>query len=248
MSRITAEEKYSYIIGTKINKWTALRFDHSRKKTDVICQCECGTIKPVNLQNLINNKSKDCGCGRKKKLSEVRLNNLEGQRFGKLTVLELLPERNNLKRCMYRCLCDCGNETIVAAVSLRTGHTQSCGCLVSKGNMKIGQILSNLNIEFRREYQINFNDTYYKFDFYLPQYNLMIEYDGEQHFAPARYHGANEEKNLEDFKKVQERDKIKNQYCEENHINLLRIPYTEQENMEEIIENHLQRLNDKGTK
>lgn len=244
--RITAEEKYGYIIGTKINKWTALRFDHSRSKTDVICQCECGTIKPVNLQNLINNKSKDCGCGRKKKLSETRLNNLVGQRFGKLTVIELLPERNNLKRCMYRCHCDCGNETIVAAISLRTNHTQSCGCLTSKGNMKIKQILSNMNVDYKAEYQININNTYYRFDFYLPQYNLMIEYDGEQHFAPARFCGPNDERNLAEFKKTQEHDMIKNQYCLEHNINLLRIPYTEQENIEDIIENHLQRLNDKG--
>lgn len=248
MTSEAAMKKYEYLVGTKINKWTVLRLDHSRKKLDAICQCECGTVKPVNVQNLIKDKSKDCGCGRKKTLSNMRLNDLTGKRFGKLTALELLPERNNLKRCMYRCKCDCGNETIVAAISLNTGHTQSCGCLTSYGNMKIAQILTSKNIEYKKEYQINLDKDYYRFDFYLPKYNLMIEYDGEQHFSPARFSGINIEENIKAFEVTQEHDKIKNQYCKEHNINLLRIPYTERENIEEIIENHLQRLSDKDVK
>lgn len=245
--RITAEEKYGHLLGTKINKWKLLYFDHSRKKTDIVCECECGTIKPVNLQNLVNNRTKDCGCGRKKKMSDIRTNDLTGQRFGKLIVIEMLAS-NNLGKRTCRCKCDCGNEVIVVGASLTSGHTQSCGCLNSYGNMRIAQILMNKNIEYKQEYTIHLGDEYYRFDFYLPQYNLMIEYDGEQHFKLVHFAGKDIEKNIEITKRTQEHDKIKDAYCAEHNINLLRIPYTERENIEEIIENHLQRLSDKGVK
>ena len=51
---------------------------------------------------------------------------------------------------------------------------------------------------------------------------------------------------LGEFRKLKERDMIKNKYCEDNNINLLRIPYWEDKNIEEIISNHLQRLSEKG--
>lgn len=73
----------------------------------------------------------------------------------------------------------------------------------------------------------------------------MIEYDGEQHYKPMRYHN-DYNKNIEDFKNRQRRDAIKNDYCKDNHINLLRIPFYEKENIDSIIINYLQRLNEKG--
>ena len=54
-----------------------------------------------------------------------------GKRFGKLVVVEEMPERFN-KRIMYRCICDCGNETVVCGHDLRSGGTKSCGCLGHK--------------------------------------------------------------------------------------------------------------------
>ena len=70
---------------------------------------------------------------------------------------------------------------------------------------------------------MNKNGTYpLKFDFYLPDYNCCIEYDGKQHFEPIDYFGG---KN--GFIKTQERDDIKNQYCKNNDIKLIRIPYTD---------------------
>lgn len=51
---------------------------------------------------------------------------LTGQRFGRLTVLSFYDHKNNMVR--WKCLCDCGNETIVYGNNLRRGYTQSCGC------------------------------------------------------------------------------------------------------------------------
>jgi very-short-patch-repair endonuclease len=75
-----------------------------------------------------------------------------------------------------------------------------------------------------------------KFDFYLPNYNLCIEYDGRQHFEPIDFFGG--EKNFEIIKK---RDKIKNEYCLNNNIHLIRIPYNEYKNINSILHNEIKK-------
>lgn len=60
-----------------------------------------------------------------------------------------------------------------------------------------------------------------EFDFYLPKYNALIEYDGSHHFESIKYFGGNEA-----LKLVQKRDKIKNEFSVKNNIPLLRIPHT----------------------
>lgn len=58
---------------------------------------------------------------------------LTGMRFGRFTVKQRV-ENNKDGRTMWLCVCDCGNERIVAGKSLRNGHTQSCGCLRKEGS------------------------------------------------------------------------------------------------------------------
>lgn len=66
---------------------------------------------------------------------------LTGKTFSRLTVLERAA--NKSRRVKWRCVCTCGNETVVAANKLANGHTQSCGCLhkerSSEANIKHGQ-------------------------------------------------------------------------------------------------------------
>ena len=73
------------------------------------------------------------------------------------------------------------------------------------------------------------------FDFYLSDYNMCIEYDGEHHYKPTRFGGMSKEKAKDRFEFQQQKDKIKNRYCQENKIKLLRIPYWEFDNIEEIL-------------
>ena len=62
------------------------------------------------------------------------------------------------------------------------------------------------------------------FDFYLPQYNLCIEFDGRQHSEPSAFNSKKEKENvkLKNFEYIQNHDKIKNEYCKKNGITLLR--------------------------
>lgn len=244
--RVNPIEKYNYLIGQKINKWTVLEIKNDRRNCDAVCVCECGAIKEVNVYNLINNKTKDCGCGRKKMLTETRSKNLVGMRFGKLIVEELLQESNKFNRRQYRCKCDCGNETIIPSGSLISGQTKSCGCLNSYYNMYVDILLTKMNVFHKPEHTVTIYGHKYRYDFYLPDYNTFIEYDGEQHYMPVNFGKWSLEESCKHFEAIQEHDKIKNEYCKEHNINLLRIPYWEKQNIENIIYNHLQRLNERG--
>ena len=110
-------------------------------------------------------------------------------------------------------------------------------CRKSKGEEIIKSILEELKIDFIPQYK--FKDCKdllpLPFDFYLPNYNLIIEYDGEQHFDINRAFNSNENK----FWETVIHDAIKNAYCEDNNINMLRIPFWEYNNIKEIIKNKL---------
>jgi hypothetical protein len=105
----------------------------------------------------------------------------------------------------------------------------------SKGEDKIKMILDNSGVEYFRNYC--FDDCKrtkkLRFDFYIPDINLIIEYDGEHHFKENKYFG---EGNL---KYISENDKIKDGYCLEKNINLLRIPYWDFNKIEDIISGYI---------
>lgn len=107
------------------------------------------------------------------------------------------------------------------------------------GENKIINFLNKLNISYEKQY--TFDNCQHvnvlKFDFYIKNLNLVIEFDGEQHFRPIEFFGGNEK-----FYNTIIRDAIKNQYCEDNNINILRIPYWESKNIEKIIKEKINNL------
>ena len=121
-----------------------------------------------------------------------------------------------------KCKCNiCNNEW-----ETTTPHRllNGCGCNKcsnSKGNNIIKDILNSNNIEFIEE--MKFEDCkgkgYLRYDFFLPKYNIIIEYDGEQHFTATSFYGGQD-----GFEQRIEYDNIKNNYCKDNNILLLRIP------------------------
>lgn len=136
------------------------------------------------------------------------------------------------------CRCNlCGTIKSIRGISLRNGMTKSCGCVKSHGEAEIAKILTEHSILFEKEYR--FDDLRYKnqlrFDFAIfnqdGTLSHLVEYDGIQHFE-ARESGWNTEENL---KKTQLRDAIKNQYCLDNNIKLVRIKYNENITFEKIM-------------
>lgn len=103
-------------------------------------------------------------------------------------------------------------------------------CTISKGEEFIADWLNNHNIKYIR--QKSFEGCKYKnkllFDFYIPSKNMCIEYDGEFHFqAIRRSYSITKEKAEQLLKDTQIRDNIKNEFCKNNGITLIRIKYDE---------------------
>ena len=100
-------------------------------------------------------------------------------------------------------------------------------CQETKGEKSVRHWLEEHKIKY--VYQKVFNDCKDKnvlpFDFYIPDYNILIEYDGQQHFEPIDFAGRGKEWALRQFKVTQRHDNIKNLYCQLNNIRLLRISY-----------------------
>ncbi len=186
-----------------------------------ICRCDCGAIKSVASNHLVAGDVTSCSNSCKFRIEP-------NTRFGQLVVIEMTNERSpNGGSVMYKCRCDCGEELLVASTELRAKRKSCCSrCKMSLGAITIESLLKENNIKYQKEYVIT--DIYnnesmqkFRFDFYLPDNNIIIEYDGEQHFTAIDYFGGKE-----GLKKTQRRDKIKTNYCIDNGITLIRIPYT----------------------
>jgi Zn finger protein HypA/HybF involved in hydrogenase expression len=104
-------------------------------------------------------------------------------------------------------------------------------CSESKGEQRVRKFLEENNIKYSQEVKLFEN---YRFDFYLEELNMVIEYDGKQHYESIVYFGG-----IKGFLRTQARDKIKTEYCLKNNIKLIRIPYWNFKNIEEILKGEL---------
>ena len=127
---------------------------------------------------------------------------------------------------VWHCKCDCGNECDVAGAMMTIGHVNSCGCISSVGEANIQKVLQENNIPFEK--QITFTDLvtssggFLRYDFYLPQQNRLIEFDGEQHNQEVNYYSNT-------LAERQVKDILKNKYAKLHNIPLVRIPYKERD-------------------
>lgn len=96
-------------------------------KTRWVCRCDCGAEQAILSNNLVSGTATSCGC----KPSQEAVDHT-GKTFGRLFVLRRAPDfhRTSGKAIpAWVCVCGCGNECVVRAMQLVSGHTQSCGCL-----------------------------------------------------------------------------------------------------------------------
>ena len=211
------------------------------KKTKIICKCDCGNYIYINLQDFMNDKVQSCGCLRSEMRSEL------SKGFAK----DYSLEKNNTNpfyeyisptnirwdwshQVVWNIKCKkCGEDYLGIPTELisneRTHGMNPCECWkkYSIGVQKIISILQKNNIKYEQEkkYDTCVSPKGFKlpFDFYLPEYNILIEYDGEHHFKRA--FGQSEEKLI----LQKQYDEIKNQWCKENNVKLIRIPYYQKE-------------------
>lgn len=197
-----------------------------------VCQCECGNYTMGETNSIISGKKKSCGCEIKK-----NRNNLTGQKFDKLLVINLDLEFEKIRKPgthkKWICLCDCGNKCSKYENDLlkKNQKIQSCGCIGNScGENYIQEWLINHNINFKRQYtfqNLRSNKNYpLKFDFAILDNNnvlqYLIEYQGIQHFEDRGQFGKQQR---------EETDKLKFDYCIQNKIILKYIKYND--NIEE---------------
>lgn len=157
------------------------------------------------------------------RLKELKINNIEI-----LKVYNLRRENNQSKWELYLDIKNKETGEVVNKVQWRRMWVDGHHFKKSTGEIAVEKSLNILGIAFEK--QKTFENCklqqYLRFDFYIPSLNTCIEYDGEYHYKNIR-------DSLEYTKK---RDEIKNKYCKDNNIKLVRIPYFEKENIHKIIE------------
>ena len=123
----------------------------------------------------------------------------------------------------------CGFIWKITPSNLKLGKgCPKCNKKVSKGEQKIIEWLNDNNIEYETQKKITIDNHHLTIDFYLPKYNLYIEYNGEQHYKKVNFFGGEEK-----FKKQLFNDNLKRKVLKSS---LLEIPYTYFENLEKVLE------------
>jgi hypothetical protein len=116
------------------------------------------------------------------------------------------------------------------------GQNNCKKCIGSNDEKKILTFLETQKIQYHVEK--TFENCVYKrnlrFDFYIPEVNCLIEYDGMQHFKDIKY--------FSNFEKLRIKDIIKNKFCLENNIPLLRIAYTDYKFISTLIKSFINRV------
>ena len=182
-----------------------------------LCKCDCGKEKIIMGKSLRQGKTKSCGC------HLYQIEDITGQRFGKLTVVaQDKPRSGEGNGTYWHCVCDCGQHKSVQKSNLLGGNVKSCGCLLSIGEAEIEKILQENNINYSTQY--TFSDLrgpkggLLRFDFAIfkdNKLNCLVEFQGEQHYE-----------NSDSFLDSPiESDELKRKYCKDNNLTLIEIPY-----------------------
>lgn len=206
------------------------------------CKCDCGNYIVALGSQVANNHTTSCGCYNKEIAKEkgkiigkqsnykdyTKINNPYYDFIkptGKTTSLGMIWDIK-CKKCgkIYQ---EVPNQ-IVSDNRNRGNNPCECWKRISKGELKIEALLKNNNIIYEKEYK--FSDCLspkgnpMKFDYWVNN-QYIIEYDGEQHFHSVSF-GDTKKDGEEKLNLYKEYDSIKNKYCENKNIPLIRIPYT----------------------
>lgn len=227
-------------------------------------KCKClrdGNLVNVRIDHLKEGRVISCGCYNSEKGKEhiksinykgKNMKDITGLKSGFLIALEPTEKRihygDNTSYVVWKCQClNPLHKTPVyceaTTTDITTQNKTSCGCINSRGEAKILEWLIQNNIYFEQQKTFDscrFPKSNYlaKFDFYLPKYNLIIEYNGKQHYAQD---GSGWGESLKD---IQSRDLYKQNWCKNNNIQMLIIPYWENNLEKLLIEKIQENLNE----
>ena len=208
---------YSYVSG----------FINMTTKCNFYCE-ECKTTFEQMPSRLINQHLYGCNCQKtKKKTHENFLQKLGEDCLGEYEVLEEYKNIDTKIRFKHK---TCGAIFQLTPWDfihkVNKKYCPICYYKKSKGEVAIAEFLQKNQIEYQKEFTFPGLEKK-RFDFYLPEYNTAIEFDGEQHFIINDFFGGEQE-----FKNLQQRDMEKNNLCHQMNIPIIRIPYYHYNNLE----------------
>ena len=233
-----SHEEFVFLIHTRFKNIDVLG-KYKNYATKVKCSCrKCGYLWSAYPSALLRDSS--TGCPRCSGKAPVSLPEFLKRLAVKNKSVRYVSGYDGMtKHSVFICV-HCGNVWSALPSNILSG--KSCPrCNLSKGGMMIDKYLSDKNIRYFREHRFDdcSDQRPLPFDFYLPDHKIAIEYDGEQHFSPVTFGNFSKEVAEYNLKKTQEHDRIKTRYCHKNGILLIRIPYTEFENIYCILDKHI---------
>lgn len=210
---------------SKINNDIEILGDYYNNKTKILCRCKIDGYEWNALPtNLIQGRGCPLCGGTLQKTHDEYVENVDKINQN----IEVVGRYINVRTpILHKCKID-GCKWMAKPNNILSGR----GCPIcnqSHGERQVATFLDNCNIKYIRQY--SFSDCVDKkplpFDFYLPHYNVCIEFDGIQHFESVEIFGG-----YETFQITQHHDTIKTNYCLYNNITLLRIAYYQDVNTE----------------
>lgn len=216
-------------------------------QTKIKCKCKvCEHEWQVTANNLLRGR----GCPKCSKKRAAQKQTMTTEEFTtKLyqinpNIVTLEVYTNSVTKIKCKCK-KCEHEWSVIPASLLQGS--GCPkCNISKGEKRITQYLDNLGINYIYDMPyfkdlVGTGGGLLRPDFIIPSLKIWIEFDGRQHFEPVDFTSKwNEQQLQEQFKIVQQNDQIKNQYAKDNNWTLIRIPFTEYDNIEQILAEYIE--------
>lgn len=236
---ISNEEKISRIESKNPTTKVLEIFYVNNRGNRKICKCKC-ICKVHNHEwighysNLI--KGKGCAiCGREKSRKEraFTIDYVKEKLKEIRDDIIILEDKyiNSGTKMSCKCL-SCNTIWKITWDNLKAGY----GCPVcrkSKGELRIHKFLDSINV--KHECQVKYDGLFglrgnlLSYDFYLPRYNMLIEYQGEYHDGTTR------NQTEEEYKRQIEHDRRKREYAKQNKIDLLEIWYWDYDNIEKIL-------------
>ena len=224
-----------FLPGEKFNFWEIIkRVPNKNNQIYYLCRClKCNsTEQEVSRHNLVSGQSKACQKCKMEKMRQINIKDETDKNYGFLHVERTATKeerpRQDKDGIWWVCTCThCGRKNVIVFGDyLRNGDTKSCGCINSINESKICQMLDHLNIYYKQQITFkNLSSTGRACDLLMYDigvYNqdkllYLIEYDGIQHFEYGHFHN--------NYDITHKNDLLKNKYCFEHNIPLIRIPY-----------------------
>lgn len=230
--KIVADNKYGITIVSDeyVNNITPLKFTCHKH--------ESMGVQERSWANIISATHSCVYCAKESRVDFFSISNEEYTNMASNSnnKVELAGEYTGCKNhILVRCK-KCGELIQIRADHILSGVGCS-KCYNSNGEVKIKEVLGKYGIKYISQYKFGDcirNKRDMAFDFYIPNNNTAIEFDGIQHFEPVDLFGGEKQ-----FATQKRNDSFKTQYCKDNNINLIRIPYWEFDSIEEILNKEL---------